>query len=165
MKKIEEQMLSAIRRGINWRKSNTEVRSHNGLSEVYLHGHHIVTVNRETGQLWMCTAGWNTPTTRSRLNAIGSRYGAEVRQRHFILYVNGAKWAYHNLVVEVFPHHIDYCNSFPSMYTQAELDKIQNEKQRLWLIHQKKTSVGATILRNKRRVAAQADCWSNTAFA
>ena len=83
MRKIEKQMIEAIRSGDNWKSANTEVRfweRANGIASVYLHGHHIATVIRRSNEnLYPCKAypiedtfrDWPTATTRSRLRALG----------------------------------------------------------------------------------------------
>ena len=74
MRKIEKQMIEAIRSGDNWKSANTEVVITDDTANVYLHGHHIATVcsaidctlpNRQTFR------EWPTATTRSRLRALG----------------------------------------------------------------------------------------------
>ena len=73
MRKIEQDMLRAIANRTNWKCGNTEVRCpFYDTQHVYLHGHHIAeifhgkpTANRQT------LARWPTPTTKSRLRALG----------------------------------------------------------------------------------------------
>ena len=68
MRKIEEQMNSAIANGINWTSGNTQVTHVDGTAKVYLHGHNIA--NIADGAIEMFSCGWRTVTTKSRLNAI-----------------------------------------------------------------------------------------------
>lgn len=73
MRKIEQEMVAAIKAGKNWHKDNTRVIPAvmpEGLSLVIqLHGNDIA--KRSTTGVWSFSlAGWNTPTTRSRINAI-----------------------------------------------------------------------------------------------
>lgn len=91
MRKIEEEMLEAIRKQRNFKRGNTRVRTGRNFSNVYLHGNHIAIITATTKKFNMC--GWNSVTTRSRLNALG----ANVCQRKFTPYHNGeaidsAKW-------------------------------------------------------------------------
>tara|TARA_R100001369_G_scaffold29750_1_gene53410 strand:+ start:365 stop:661 length:297 start_codon:yes stop_codon:yes gene_type:complete len=79
MRKIEKQMIEAISSSKNWKSGNTEVIHTIGAggiayADIYLHGNHIavtspnvatVNPNKETFR------NWPTPTTRSRLNALG----------------------------------------------------------------------------------------------
>jgi len=69
MRQIERDMLSAIKLGKCWRKDNTEVYTNdNNASLVYLHGNHIATVTDNNVRVF--DGGWQTNTTKSRLNAI-----------------------------------------------------------------------------------------------
>ena len=68
-RKIEDQMIAAIRAGKTFKSGNTEViPSANGATEVKLHGNTIIRYVPTVGWEWSL-AGWNTPTTRSRINA------------------------------------------------------------------------------------------------
>ena len=70
MRKIEAQMNAAIAGRRNWAKDNTrvEVNKH-GDTFVYLHGHNIATISN-AGDIRLSSCGWETVTTKSRLNAI-----------------------------------------------------------------------------------------------
>ena len=72
MRLIEEQMNSAIRGQRNFRKDNTEVvTTDNGLeSVVYLHGNMIAVYFHNTRELQIFDGGWQSNTTKSRLNAL-----------------------------------------------------------------------------------------------
>lgn len=80
MRKIEKEMLSAVNSGKNWKKANTEVRLFpDNSTRVFLHGNQIAVLWR--GGVKFSLSGWNTPTTRSRLNAVLKDYGFRVVQR------------------------------------------------------------------------------------
>ena len=90
MRKIEEQMNHAIRHRKNWAGSNTTVRcfKENGITtemQVLLHGNLIAWLDTATNDLNISSAGWETVTTKSRLNAILEEFcdGARVIQRDF----------------------------------------------------------------------------------
>ena len=88
MRKIEQEMWNAINEGVNWSKDNTQVTQFKDTSEVFLHGHHIATINSYTGELVVITAtlaNWPTNTTKSRLRALG----ADVETKKGITYLNG----------------------------------------------------------------------------
>ena len=68
MRKIEQQMNNAISNSKDWRSANTEVVNCNGESFVYLHGNHIATVGDDFVRIF--DGGWQSNTTKSRLNAI-----------------------------------------------------------------------------------------------
>ena len=72
MRKIERQMLQAIvDERSHWSKDNTRVESTDGISSVYLHGHKIAEFeHRLNGKLWINNCGYETVTTKSRLNAL-----------------------------------------------------------------------------------------------
>ena len=87
MRKIETQMNRAIVNKNDWSNSNTQVNynSNTDCSSVYLHGNQIATVDHNTNALKLSSCGWQTVTTKSRLNAILDQlmYGASVYQRQF----------------------------------------------------------------------------------
>ena len=92
MRKIERQMNSAIRRQINWAGSNTSV-SYNestNCSQIYLHGHLICTFDHNTQAVKLNSCGYQTNTTKSRLNAILDevKYGAKVFQKNWNWFVS-----------------------------------------------------------------------------
>lgn len=75
MRKIESQMNDAISRHANWSSGNTRV-VYNPLretSEVFLHNNLIAIVGRDAIQLF--DGGWQSNTTKSRLNAILNTFG------------------------------------------------------------------------------------------
>ena len=71
MRLIEQQMNSAVRNKQNFSKSNTMVRYDKAedLSSVYLHGHRIADYDHSKGKAWISSCGWESVTTKSRLNA------------------------------------------------------------------------------------------------
>ena len=75
MRKIEQEMNAAIRYRRNFSKANTSVRCFktNGITtdvDVFLHGNHIASLDTATNQLTIKDGGWQSVTTRSRLNAL-----------------------------------------------------------------------------------------------
>jgi hypothetical protein len=65
MRQIEKDIVGAFVRGEYARKDNTEsVGGH-----LYLHGNEIA-YRDDAGNIEISNAGWHTPTTRSRLNAV-----------------------------------------------------------------------------------------------
>ena len=75
MRKIEAQMNDAISRGANWHSGNTRVEFDptDETSKVYLHGNLIAIVGRDAIKLF--DGGWQSLTTKSRLNAILATFG------------------------------------------------------------------------------------------
>ena len=87
MRKLEKQMNNALTNKTNWAGSNTSV-SYNestNCSSVYLHGHNIATLVHNTNALKLSSCGYETVTTKSRLNAILEevKYGCKVFQKQF----------------------------------------------------------------------------------
>jgi len=70
MRKIEQQMNTAIRYRRNWAGSNTMVRVSREVIEVFLHGNHIASLDTATHKLTIKDGGWQSVTTKSRLNAL-----------------------------------------------------------------------------------------------
>lgn len=84
MRNIDEKMCAAVAAHKNFKLSNTEVvASEDGNVYVYLHGNKIYM--EVDGKESFSLAGWNTNTTRSRLNALG----VSVSQKNFAPMYNG----------------------------------------------------------------------------
>ena len=73
MRKIERQMNAAITAKVDWKCDNTEVHFRDGVSFVFLHGNMIAQVGDNFLRLF--DGGWQTTTTKSRLNAILQVHG------------------------------------------------------------------------------------------
>ena len=73
MRKIERQMIQAIiEQRPHWSKDNTRVEydSESGLSQVFLHGHNIAEYGHKDMGLNVNNCGYETRTTKSRLNVL-----------------------------------------------------------------------------------------------
>ena len=79
MRKLETKMNNAIRNRQNFSNSNTTVKTcsffdskgvYGEESKVFLHGNHIATYNHVTKELSLYDGGWQSNTTKSRLNAL-----------------------------------------------------------------------------------------------
>ena len=90
MRKVEIQMNHAIRYRKNWAGSNTMVRVYKEVVEVFLHGNHIASVDTATNQLQIFDGGWQSVTTKSRLNALLDEFadGARVIQRNYTWFLS-----------------------------------------------------------------------------
>ena len=75
MRKIEQAMNTAIANNANWQSGNTSVHfdEESGVSVVRLHGNKIAEVGDTFIRLF--DGGWQTNTTKSRLNAILQEHG------------------------------------------------------------------------------------------
>jgi hypothetical protein len=90
MRKIESDMLRAVARNESANLGNTRVCVSGPLTEVYLHGNLIARCDSADALRpgWTGTlAGWDTPTTRSRLRALGANLTSKAGRR----YINGAE--------------------------------------------------------------------------
>ena len=90
MRKIETQMNKALRTFSNWSSGNTTVTSTPNEMLVHLHGNHIATLNKITMDLFIFDGGWQSNTTKSRLNAILDEFckGSSVFQRNFTWFLS-----------------------------------------------------------------------------
>ena len=91
MRKIETLMNAAISNNQNWQSGNTSVHfnEESGVSVVRLHGNKIAEVGDTFIRLF--DGGWQTVTTKSRLNAILAEHGDDgdcVFQKNFDWFVN-----------------------------------------------------------------------------
>ena len=68
MRKIEKLMNAAIKANSNWSLSNTAVVTEDGVSTVRLHGNKIAEIGEDFVRVF--DGGWQSNTTKSRLNAI-----------------------------------------------------------------------------------------------
>lgn len=87
MRKLENEMLAALRAGRAWQSGNTAVtaRDADGRAAVYLHGHHIADWYSGRAVPNLSTlARWPTTTTKSRLRALG----VSIYQQKGRVYVN-----------------------------------------------------------------------------
>lgn len=71
MRKVEEDMVTAVITYTSWRLRNTSVEVNGGTVIVSLHGNPIFKKDINTGSAQFTLAGWDTNTTRSRLRALG----------------------------------------------------------------------------------------------
>lgn len=90
MRLITKEMVQAIKYRENFRKGNTTVEIFNGTAFVYLFGNNIAQVSEK--DIFISTCGWETNTTRERLNGILSAYGLDkINQKNFVWYINGVE--------------------------------------------------------------------------
>ena len=89
MRKIETQMINAIRNRRDWKLGNTSVDVTDHGVIVRLHGNKIAQVDYENNVTFITDAGWQTTTTKSRLNALlnGINQRGSVYQSKHIWYL------------------------------------------------------------------------------
>ena len=91
MRKIESRMLAAIKGSQDWHQANTSTETVDSVTIVKLYGHKIA----EIGDTWLriYDGGYQSKTTKSRLNAILSQCGLpgdRVYQQAWDWYLNRA---------------------------------------------------------------------------
>ena len=91
MRKLERQMNFAISNKADWKGVNTQVlyNSNTNCSSIYLHGHLIATVDHNLKAVKLSSCGYQTVTTKSRLNALLEevKYCCRVFQKNFDWFV------------------------------------------------------------------------------
>lgn len=96
MRKITIEAAAHFEAGMTYGKSNTTVKVEGDRVEMFLHGNLIA--RREKGTLQITMAGWETPTTRERLNGIPGVY---VNQHKGEQYLNGKRWTNTNQLTPI----------------------------------------------------------------
>ena len=93
MRKIESLMNTAIKNNANWSRANTSVVTEDGVSTVRLPGNKIAEVGEAFVRIF--DGGWQSNTTKSRLNAIINEfcnaYTDGVFQKDFAWYIRDNK--------------------------------------------------------------------------
>jgi len=90
MRKVEMQMNTAIRNRVNWSGGNTTVMidpKNADQATVFLHGNRIAQVCSEFVAIF--DGGWQTVTTKSRLNALLEEFRPQARvfQKDFVWFI------------------------------------------------------------------------------
>ena len=82
----------AISNKADWSSSNTRVEYNNSTncSSIYLHGHQIASFDHNLKAVKLSSCGYETVTTKSRLNAILDevKYGCRVFQKNWNWFVS-----------------------------------------------------------------------------
>ncbi len=89
MRKINQNSINAFMNAQEYREGNTKVSSSNWNTYLYLHDNIIAIKDKETDQIKITTAGWNTNTTKSRLNAISN---VNITTKKGVMFLNGVEW-------------------------------------------------------------------------
>ena len=90
MRKIERLMNEAVTEALNWKSGNTEVKTDaDNISSVFLHGNLIAKIGENFIQIFD-GGGYQTATTKSRLNALlfACRVDDRVFQKNFQWFVS-----------------------------------------------------------------------------
>ena len=84
-------MIAAIKGNTDWKSANTEViTQQDGVSFVYLHGNKIAEVGDDFLKLF--DGGYQSKTTKSRLNALLSEFGYTCGTKREYVFQNQFEW-------------------------------------------------------------------------
>lgn len=86
MRKITKESVQSFIRLEPFKKWNTTVKVDWDISRLYLHWNLIATYNNITNWIWISSAGWETTTTKERLNWVLQR------MTDFFIYQKDFKW-------------------------------------------------------------------------
>ena len=89
MNKITRDAVRAFRNGNDFKRGNTQVKTyaHSNYRELLLHGNVIADMNEDG--LYISSCGWETATTKERLNGLPN---VSIYQRNFQWFLNGEEW-------------------------------------------------------------------------
>ena len=87
MEVVHYRVVPDLECGQRWQKETKENAHHPRTSELLLHTNKIATLSNEGLTISIC--GWNTATTRERLNGLPN---VHLIQRNFELILNGEPW-------------------------------------------------------------------------
>ena len=126
MRKIEQQMNDAVANNKNWQSANTSVHycEENGESIVRLHGNKIAVIGDDFLQIF--DGGWQTNTTKSRLNALIDRFCNAVTdgvfQKDYQWYIRDNKVTqdFSNGYIFAWCNHRGVSITFPSIITSSK---------------------------------------------
>ena len=88
MRIITEQSTIAFLNRRKFKKDNTEVIESNGKFYLRLHGNTIAVLDPDN-TLMITNAGWQSNTTKERLNGLD---GVSIQQKNFVWFLNGDEW-------------------------------------------------------------------------
>lgn len=177
MRKIEKEMLRAIRERRNWKKSNTRVNIVNDWAEVFLFGNKIAQINLSNGEIHANHCGWPTRTTLSRYRALGIHVSLkdkhwrverldddphniwvtlEDRQRLPLRYYSTSNCVRFNKS----GYFLSCGHPYPEMLTDEQI----KAAKRIAEIQEQKRSASAVRKRDTRAVLRRSSMWSNPNF-
>lgn len=97
MRQITSNAVNSFNQNKPFNQSNTSVKivaTENGnpcIIRLYLHNNMIAEkhINKRTEKLYITNAGWQSNTTKERLNALPN---VAIQQKNWIWYLNGKQW-------------------------------------------------------------------------
>ena len=107
MRQITNDAAQALKKGIAFKRANTEVVDHGTYRAMYLHGNKIAV--RDGHELSLTMAGWGSVTTRERLNGILEVFGLNARIyqekfEQFLYWASGAGSGHYPLDTREWQH-------------------------------------------------------------
>jgi len=96
MRKITQDAIRAFRNGNNFKRGNTEVRILDNSRQLRLHGN-VIAEYVADGGLWISSGGWQSNTTKERLNGLPN---VHIHQKNFQWFLNGEAWDGEFILVE-----------------------------------------------------------------
>lgn len=90
MRKVTINTINALMNRCEIKQGNTKVEkdSSTGFYTLKLHNNPIAYIDGK-GSLWITHAGWDTVTTKERLNGLPN---VSIQQNDFVWYLNGKEW-------------------------------------------------------------------------
>jgi len=88
MRQITKESINAFMKRKEFRKQNMKVSTLNNKCYLKLHNN-IIAVLHSDNTLMISNAGWQSNTTKERLNALPN---VNIVQKNFIWYLNGKEW-------------------------------------------------------------------------
>lgn len=134
MRKITQEARYALQGASSMRQSNTEVKN----GSMFLHGHEIVK-GYGTPEYTISLCGWNTNTTRERLNGLD---GVSVTTKLGQAYLNGYKW--------------DGAHVNPYIFTGNVSDTDTEKRNKM----RKAIKAYAKLYANGVPMPSRGDCWA-----
>lgn len=92
MRKVTSQAVAAFLASRTFKSANTTVELHGNVVSLRLHGNVIARglIGNVENTLEISAAGWNSATTKDRLNGLP---GVRIHQRNWQWFLNGVPWA------------------------------------------------------------------------
>lgn len=88
MRQITKESIKNFLDGVPFKKSNTEVVREGTIYYLKLFGNKIA-ARLGDGRMWISNAGWDSNTTKERLNGLPN---VHIYQKKRIWYLNGVQW-------------------------------------------------------------------------
>lgn len=88
MRKITKQSIEAFKNDTSFRGQNMKVEIRNGETFMYYHNNMIAHKHEGGKKLFISTCGWESNTTKERLNGLLLMYGKDrISQKNFVWYL------------------------------------------------------------------------------